>query len=73
LQPIDHHRRAHAALDRAHDWLDVRARQIDRMSEFRTPHHAWIERYCLFMASVALHVAVRNRQALASIEQGRLR
>jgi hypothetical protein len=53
--------------------LEVRERHIDPASGLRTDHHAWIERYCILMASVALHVAAKHRQALAVIERGRLR
>jgi hypothetical protein len=64
MTAIHHHRRAHVALDRARDYLDLRARVIDPTSAFQTTHHEWIERYCLFMASIALHVAFRNQPAL---------
>jgi hypothetical protein len=73
MNAIHHHRKAHAALGRAHDYLDLRARYVDPESEFRTDHHEWIERCCLFMASVALHVAAKHRQALDVIERRRLR
>jgi len=61
---VDHHKKAHAALARAHDYLDLRERLIDPVSTFHTPHHLWIERYCFFMASVALHVVVKNHAQL---------
>jgi hypothetical protein len=73
LRAIEHHRKAHMALGRAHDYLDLRARHVDPASEFRTPYHDWIEGRCLFMAAWALHVAVEHRHALAVSERARLR
>jgi hypothetical protein len=37
---MNHRRKAHAALDRAHTYLEIRARHVDPLSEFYTPHHA---------------------------------
>jgi hypothetical protein len=61
LHATDHRRRAHAALDRAHDWLALRERHIDALAAFRTRHHAWIEGRCLLMAAVAIQAAVEYR------------
>jgi hypothetical protein len=44
--------------------LDLRARHIDPAAAFQTDHHDWIERSCILMASVALHVAVRHQTAI---------
>jgi hypothetical protein len=73
MQAIHHHRKACAALDRA-PRLPRTTREA-RRSGIRVPDTTseWIERYCLFMASVALHVAAKHRQPLAVIERGRLR
>jgi hypothetical protein len=63
IQAVDHRRQAHAALARAHDYLDLHARHVDPLSPFQTHHHAWIARYCLIMASIALHVAANHARA----------
>jgi hypothetical protein len=64
MSAIDHHRRAHAALDRAHDYLALRGRHIDPEAAFRTKHHEWIERHCVVMATVLIHVALRHERRL---------
>jgi hypothetical protein len=40
MNTVDHHRKAHAALDRAHDYLDLRERHIDPTSAFLTSRPA---------------------------------
>jgi len=63
MNAIDRHNRAHAALSRAHELLDLRTLYIDPLSTFYTRHHAWMECYCVFRASNELHVVVKHRPA----------
>jgi hypothetical protein len=72
MNAVDHQQKAHAALGRAHEYLDLRERHIDPLAKFYTDHHAWMERYCVVMASIALHLAVNNDRAAARILLDRL-